>query len=433
MQEQLQQRGASLEQQGYVVIPAVLNEAALAALRLESDTLFSTLHRPEEFEACSCALDFFSECDLPDTHSARVNASKYQDLRWSRCGVDFGREHKSLVADVLFRQLPELLLSLTQQQHHDQAPPAAAAAREAPAPQQRQLVLFNEQYICKPPRSAVNFRWHRDADEQLAMVLATAPHQAPALHYYSVWVALDDAAADNGCLVVLPASSSAHAAPEQDGAAADAEAVALPVRAGDAVAFTSDLWHCSGPNVTRRARRAFYAQYSAAPIMAGGSPLSFAVPCTDFELKQCAVLGGDGGDYDAVYQQLVTSILTVVPRQNSVWAVVSLRQQRLLADACLSAGFEEVSLSEALSTLWPSALFFGSPIFLATATAAAAIVGLPLLPFVADAAGTDVKGLLEQLSGIPVPLLLLLPILVLALNVGSTVARNTILRAEGQA
>eukprot|EP00611_Tribonema_gayanum_P018590 TRINITY_DN3172_c0_g1_i1.p1 TRINITY_DN3172_c0_g1~~TRINITY_DN3172_c0_g1_i1.p1 ORF type:complete len:285 (+),score=106.27 TRINITY_DN3172_c0_g1_i1:913-1767(+) len=280
MQEQLQQ-SASLEQQGYVVIPAVLDEAALAALRRESDSLFSTLHGPEEFEACSCALDFFLECDLPDTHSARVNASSYQDLRWSRCGADFGEEHKSLVADVLFRQLPELLLSVTQQQqHHDQTPSAtAAAAHEPPVPQQRQLFLFNEQYICKPPRSAVNFRWHRDADEQLAMVLATAPHQAPALHYYSVWVALDDATAENGCLVVLPASSSAHAAPEQDGAAADAEAVALPVRAGDAVAFTSDLWHCSGPNATQRARRAFYAQYSAAPIVIGGTPLSFAVPC----------------------------------------------------------------------------------------------------------------------------------------------------------
>jgi hypothetical protein len=63
------------------------------------------------------------------------------------------------------------------------------------------------------------------------------------------------------------------------------------------------------------------------------------------------------------------------------------RQQQLL-EAYAGAGFEPVSLKEAFATLWPSALFFGSPLFLATATAAAAIVGLPLLPFVADLVGT---------------------------------------------
>ena len=36
------------------------------------------------------------------------------------------------------------------------------------------------------------------------------------------------------------------------------------------VIFSSDLWHASGPNRSRRERRVFYAQYSGEPITTSG-------------------------------------------------------------------------------------------------------------------------------------------------------------------
>jgi len=44
--------------------------------------------------------------------------------------------------------------------------------------------------------------------------------------------------------------------------------VPLLVSAGTAVVFSSTLWHRSSPNLSDRIRRAYYAQFSAAPITA---------------------------------------------------------------------------------------------------------------------------------------------------------------------
>ena len=48
------------------------------------------------------------------------------------------------------------------------------------------------------------------------------------------------------------------------------------------LAFSSRLWHASGRNHTRRARRVFYAQFSSRPLTDGSkdpNPISLAVPC----------------------------------------------------------------------------------------------------------------------------------------------------------
>jgi hypothetical protein len=53
---------------------------------------------------------------------------------------------------------------------------------------------------------------------------------------------------------------------------------------------------------------------------------SSIVKTKDLELKQCAVLGGDGGEYAAalgLYSQLIGAVMAAVPRDNSVWAIVS--------------------------------------------------------------------------------------------------------------
>lgn len=63
------------------------------------------------------------------------------------------------------------------------------------------VLLYNEQYIMKPPHSSGSaFGWHYDSqwcDKQ---------HGVQYSPYLSLWVALDDMTAENGCLVVLPGS-----------------------------------------------------------------------------------------------------------------------------------------------------------------------------------------------------------------------------------
>jgi hypothetical protein len=104
----------------------------------------------------------------------------------------------------------------------------------------------------------------------------------------------------------------------------------------------------------------------------------------DYELAQCSLKGGQSGPYAELCEPLLETVLSYVPTSNRVWAVIPASASNSAAAAAYAAaGFEPVSLQEAFSTLWPSALFFGSPLFLATLTAAGAIVGLPLLPFVA--------------------------------------------------
>lgn len=82
----------------------------------------------------------------------------------------------------------------------------------------------------------------------------------------TVWIALDDCTADNGCLWVLPGSHHGglrrH---DRQGALRAAlvteSGVAVPMAAGDALLFGSLLLHRSLPNATARSRIALYLRY----------------------------------------------------------------------------------------------------------------------------------------------------------------------------
>lgn len=150
------------------------------------------------------------------------------------------------------------------------------------------ILFFNEHYVVKPPQTAVEFRWHRDDDEQLGMCL----HRASIPPYISAWCALDDITSKNGALRFVPLPVQDALGPScddgscpssRDESALNAAASApLLAQAGSVVFFLSNVWHCSACNDSDSARRAFYAQYSRSKITAmpnDPAPLSFAIPC----------------------------------------------------------------------------------------------------------------------------------------------------------
>jgi len=127
----------------------------------------------------------------------------------------------------------------------------------------RNPVLWQTMYIFKQPFIGGEVRWHQDAS-----YLITEPATVT-----GIWVALEDAHRDNGCLWVQPGG---HRSPlrqiyqvdweKRQGQLtdldatpwpSDAEAVALEVAAGSVVFFHDHLPHYSSQNRSQRSRHAF--------------------------------------------------------------------------------------------------------------------------------------------------------------------------------
>lgn len=86
----------------------------------------------------------------------------------------------------------------------------------------------------------------------------------------TVWVALHDTDESNGCLVVIPGShelgvlehARARVNPFLREVGVDPDgAIAVPMKAGEAIAFTGQTVHGSGPNLTDRARVGLFVRY----------------------------------------------------------------------------------------------------------------------------------------------------------------------------
>ncbi len=204
----------------FAVIRGALDAAQLDALRREADALAAETP-PSVENGCVCE----PLCDDPQG-AWRVDRAAYVAAR-----------KRPPAERVLFEVLPRIA-----EQHLGSS----------------QVVLFNEHYVVKPPCTSVEFRWHADAELQIP---GWSPETCP--RYVSCWCALDDCDEANGCLVVKHAG----------------EAVPVRCGAGDVVLLADDCVHSSGANASSSARRAYYAQYSSAPIVAGAGPLRLAIPC----------------------------------------------------------------------------------------------------------------------------------------------------------
>jgi ectoine hydroxylase-related dioxygenase (phytanoyl-CoA dioxygenase family) len=96
----------------------------------------------------------------------------------------------------------------------------------------------------------------------------------------SVWIPLQDATIEKGCLQVIPHSHKwglQPFTPQKDGACrlkidtpVDlSQREYCPVQAGSMILFNSLLWHASEGNTTNRRRWAFIVSYQEATVQGG--------------------------------------------------------------------------------------------------------------------------------------------------------------------
>jgi hypothetical protein len=139
--------------------------------------------------------------------------------------------------------------------------PLAGIARDLLGPEVR---LYWEQAVYKQPHSAEPVLWHQDNGYTFVEPQA----------YLTCWIAITDATLENGCVTVMPGAhregTLAHrSTPIGFECWGDASgALAVPVRAGSIVVFTSLTPHFTAANTTDAVRKAYIVQYAPSGAVA---------------------------------------------------------------------------------------------------------------------------------------------------------------------
>jgi ectoine hydroxylase-related dioxygenase (phytanoyl-CoA dioxygenase family) len=124
--------------------------------------------------------------------------------------------------------------------------------------------LYWNQSVFKQPEGRKEFPWHQDDGY-------TPVTPSP---YLTLWLALNDATPENGCISVLPGSYKRGLLPHRQTpiglvcyeSDAPDQGVRVPLQAGSIAAFWSLTCHKSGPNLSRGPRKAYVIQYSRAGL-----------------------------------------------------------------------------------------------------------------------------------------------------------------------
>ena len=214
---------------GFALVRGAFSPAALEPLVARVEAIMRGAVDPTPF--------FFQH----DTESGR-----YEDLTYGRGWVgpsDNYRKLEKLEHDPLVRAFLE-------------QPVLAGVARRVLG---EHVTLYRAIVMNKAARGASGvggtvLPWHQDGGALWGL------DREPEL---SLWIGLDDAPEDAGCLTFVPGSHRGGLVtrlggmlPESRAGEADARSLALPTRAGDLVLLHNHVWHASGVNRTARPRRA---------------------------------------------------------------------------------------------------------------------------------------------------------------------------------
>jgi ectoine hydroxylase-related dioxygenase (phytanoyl-CoA dioxygenase family) len=120
--------------------------------------------------------------------------------------------------------------------------------------------LYWNQSVFKAPEGDKEFPWHQDSG-----YIPVDP-----IVYLTLWLALNDATPENGCISVIPGSHKRGIVPHRDSPIGkvchDAndpdQGIMVPVRAGSMAVFSSLTFHKSGVNRSKGTRKAYVIQYA---------------------------------------------------------------------------------------------------------------------------------------------------------------------------
>jgi ectoine hydroxylase-related dioxygenase (phytanoyl-CoA dioxygenase family) len=124
--------------------------------------------------------------------------------------------------------------------------------------------LYWNQAVFKGPEGEKEFPWHQDDGY-------TPVEPSP---YLTLWLALNDATPENGCISVMPGSHKNGRAPHRPSPVGlichdlddPNQGVQVPVKAGSIAVFQSLVYHKSGVNRSQGTRKAYIIQYSHAGL-----------------------------------------------------------------------------------------------------------------------------------------------------------------------
>ncbi|MEM1411214.1 MAG: phytanoyl-CoA dioxygenase family protein [Pseudomonadota bacterium] len=248
-----EQQASAFHDQGFLVVERLFDSAALAAIHRAIDT---TLDRFDQ----SAHRSVFSTEDRDQGRDEVFFRSAER--------VEYFLEEDALDdAGTLTRPLP-LAINKIGHALHDHMPEIGALARDPRIGDtlrtlgQERPTLWQSMVIFKQPGIGGAVRWHQDAS-----YLHTAPASV-----IGVWLALEDATLDNGCLLVAPGQ---HQSPLRERYRVDwaqrcgtletldampwpedGEGHAVEVPEGTLVLFSDHLPHASSHNHSANSRRA---------------------------------------------------------------------------------------------------------------------------------------------------------------------------------
>jgi len=139
--------------------------------------------------------------------------------------------------------------------------------------------LFHEQFVVKGPEQGMKFSWHQDSG------YVSTSHTP----YVTIWCTLDDVTVENGTVYILPYSkagtrklvkhSEDPATHDKIGYKGEEAGIPVLLPAGSVAAFSSLVFHRSGPNTSPNMRRVYLPQFSPEPILkSDGTPWGWADP-----------------------------------------------------------------------------------------------------------------------------------------------------------
>ena len=231
---------AQFDEQGFVVVPDLVDGETVAGVR-------------EELDALEAEVDAF----LQTREDGRFSIAETGALTVAIHAVTRSEKAKALSAH----------------------PAILGLCRDLIGPDVR---LYWDQAVYKKTEKPRRVPWHQDNGYTYV-----EPQE-----YLTVWLALTDATEENGCPEVAPGhhrlGTLLHHYVDPLGWECLEEgspSVAAPVRAGGAVVFSSLTPHRTGPNLTSEVRKAYILQYcpSDAAVLQGdptSGPAQGRVPCT---------------------------------------------------------------------------------------------------------------------------------------------------------